>query len=237
MQIDEQSFSPEDESLSTRLKKVQYRMQRAAEKSGRNASDIVLVAVTKTIKPAVVNQLLALGIKNIGENKVQEAQEKRAQLQQAVTHHLIGHLQTNKARKALELFDLIQTLDSPRLAGVMNKFAHEQNRKVRCLIEVKMGEEVTKTGIAFSEAENFVRTISSYENLQLDGLMAIAPLGLNQQELRDCFRSVKKVFDQLTPYFSKEPILSLGMSDDFETAIEEGSTMVRVGRALFGDRS
>lgn len=215
-------------------------MQRAAEKSGRQASDIALVAVSKTIEPNVINRLLNLGVTNIGENKVQEAQAKRPHLNlttKTITHHLIGHLQTNKVRKAIELFDLIQTLDSPRLAEAMNKSAREVNRTVRCLVEVKMGEESTKTGVPFSEAENFIHTISSYENLELAGLMAIAPLGLVEQETRACFHSMKIFFDQMRPCFSREPILSMGMSDDFEMAIEEGSTMVRVGRALFGDRS
>lgn len=235
----EQRFSPENESLLNRLETIRLRMKLAAEKSGREASSVCLVAVTKTVEPPLIRQALDLNITDIAENKVQEAQLKRSQLpvSRSVTHHLIGHLQTNKVRKALELFDVIQTLDRPRLAEMVDRIATETGKRVRGLVEVKLGDEPTKTGMPIAQAFDFVKTFSSYKHIELAGLMAIAPLDLSEDQTRNCFRTLKNLFDRCKPFFCEHPILSMGMSDDYELAIEEGSTMIRLGRALFGERS
>jgi PLP dependent protein len=230
------------EGLLSRLKIIQSKIQQAAERSGRSGGDITLVAVTKTVAPEIIVEALGLGICHIGENKVQETDAKRptileAPLSQGVCHHFIGHLQTNKVRRAVALFDVIQSVDSSRLAETINRVAGEAGKKQRCLVEVKISAEATKTGMAVGQAQAFVKSFSRYENLKLEGLMTIAPLEATEKELRGGFRLMKNLFDASRPLFGEKPMLSMGMTDDFESAIEEGSTMVRLGRALFGERN
>lgn len=182
---------------------------------------------------------IALGIKNFGENRVQEAAEKRPGLMDVcagTTQHLIGQLQTNKARRAIELFDVIQSVDRPKLAESLDRIAGEVGKKQRCLIEVKISNEPTKSGMELSAASDFIRGFSSYKNLKCEGLMTIGALDAIPEETRRSFREMNKFFQEHKENFGPFPILSMGMSDDFEMAIEEGSTMVRLGRILFGER-
>jgi pyridoxal phosphate enzyme (YggS family) len=178
-----------------------------------------------------------LGIRDVGDNKVQEAIAKRSAIEDAhFTHHFIGHLQTNKARRAVELFDVIQSIDRPNLAQDVNRIAGELGKKQRCLVEVKVSDEATKGGVPLSQAEEFITGFSVYTNLKLEGLMTMAPYDASEEKTRRCFQALKKLADKVRGALGEKPTLSFGMSDDFELAVQEGSTMVRIGRALFGER-
>jgi len=227
-------------TLKEKIHQIWDRIKNAAERSGRSREEIRLVAVTKTVPPSYINEAIELGIKELGESRIQEAIEKRQEIkdgnQKAIIHHFIGSLQTNKVRKAVELFHLIQSVDRPRLAEVLNRVVREMGKIQDCLIEVKISPEPTKRGFQQLEAEAFIKNFRTYSNLRLCGLMTIAPLGLSHGETKNCFRSFYRFFDKQKDFFIDRPILSMGMSDDFEAAIEEGSNMVRIGRGLFGER-
>lgn len=225
-------------ALSDRLKRVQERIKKAAEKSGRSEKSVTLVAVTKTVTAERIMECVRLGVTDLGENKIQEAISKRSSLTASgLRHHFIGQLQTNKARKALEFFDLIQTVDRPALAETMDRISSEMGKKQACLVEVKVAKEDTKGGILLAEAEDFLRNFYRYSHLKLMGLMTIGTLGASDAETRASFQALVKLSQKTRDVFAGEPILSFGMSDDFDLAIEEGSTLVRIGRALFGERT
>lgn len=178
-------------------------------------------------------------MKDFGENRVQEAFAKRPSLERdfaGTRQHLIGRLQTNKARRAVGLFEVIQSVDRPKLAETLDRVAGEAGKKQRCLAEVKISTEPSKSGVPLVEAESFVEAFSRYSNLQLEGLMTIGDLNAPAEETRRSFREVARFFSDHLGSFGPSPLLSMGMSDDYEIAIEEGSTMVRIGRALFGER-
>lgn len=199
-----------------------------------------LLAVTKTVSVERIREAVSLGMKDFGENRVQEAMEKRPGLSAALegtTQHLIGPLQTNKARKAMEFFDVVQSVDRPKLAETLDRIGGEMGKTQRCLVEVKIAPEASKSGVAFEEAAAFVERFSAYKNLRLEGLMTIGGLGLSVDETRAAFERMARLFGSLRSAFGPAPVLSMGMSDDFEIAIEAGSTMVRIGRALFGERA
>jgi pyridoxal phosphate enzyme (YggS family) len=227
--------------ISHRYSDIQSRIKSAAEASGRDAATVTLMAVTKTVP---VDQIVAsaqLGINAFGENRVQEAIAKRDDLIVQLSclglnpsHHLIGHLQTNKARKAVELFDVIQTVDRPELAATLDRIAGEKGTTVTCLVEVKVSSEPTKSGVPFNDASDFLKSFKTYAHLKVKGLMTIAPLDVAPEETRTCFKNMFHLFTAHQEMFGDAPVLSMGMSDDFETAIEEGSNMVRIGRAIFG---
>lgn len=226
------------EFLKERLVSAQLRLKKAAEKSGRSGDSVRLVAVTKTLSMEMVQSAVDLGLTEIGENRVQEAALKKPSLQGVSKLHLIGQLQRNKARKAIELFDLIQSVDSPRLAEALDRCSAEVGKKQRCLVEVKISNEETKSGMPWAEVEGFLQGFESiYPHLELKGLMAVGPLVETEENLRQLYRKFSEFFKSNLKYFGSDPILSLGMSDDFEMAVEEGSTMVRLGRVLFGERS
>lgn len=198
-----------------------------------------LLAVTKTVPAERIKEAILLGCKDFGENRVQEAESKRAALMtelSGTTQHLIGQLQSNKARRAIELFDVIQSVDRPKLAVALDRIAAETGKKQRCLVEVKVSTESTKSGVPLAEAAGFIEGFSAYKNLRLEGLMTIGRLDARPEETRVSFRELAVFFRKYISLFGPSPILSMGMSDDFEIAIEEGSTMVRLGRALFGER-
>lgn len=179
-------------------------------------------------------------MRDFGENRVQEAMEKRASLAprlEGTTQHLLGQLQTNKARKAVELFDVIQSVDRPRLAETLDRIAGEMGKTQRCLIEVKISSEPSKSGVPMADAGVFIDNFRGYKNLRLEGLMTIGALNVGVDETRRLFRGLNAFFMSRLDAFGSAPVLSMGMSDDFEIAVEEGSNMVRIGRALFGERS
>jgi pyridoxal phosphate enzyme (YggS family) len=214
------------------------RLRRELETLGSKAE---ILAVTKTFPERDVKEALNCNIKNIGESKIQEALPKFAALgvlPDGVLKHFIGHLQSNKVKKAVENFDLIQSLDSLALAKDIDRRSGELNKIQNCLIEVKVSAEESKTGILFDEAETFYTQCLKLPNVKIQGLMTITPLSDNPESSRPYFKAVKKLFDGFRKKYEREEfvILSMGMSDDFKIAAEEGSGMVRIGSAIFGKR-
>lgn len=228
-------------SLSERLRAVRSRIARAAESVGRSAEDVTLVAVTKTLSVERVREALDLGITHLGENRVQEAEEKISALTSYhAAWHLVGHLQSNKVNKALPLFDLIHSVDSTRLASAIQAHAERDGiTAVPCLVQVNVSGESTKSGISLESAVEDIMSIARYDRVRIQGLMTIAPCTDDPESVRPVFRQLK----QLSLRISDLGIdgvdmgtLSMGMSGDFEVAIQEGATMVRLGSALFGPR-
>jgi pyridoxal phosphate enzyme (YggS family) len=210
---------------------VRQRIEQACQRSGRSPSEITLVAVTKTVDPPAVAAAFAAGISHFGENRVQEAVTKIEQLAALTPHptwHMVGHLQTNKAKKAVEIFDLIQSVDSIKLAEVLSQ---RTPKTLPILLEVNIAGEDSKSGFSINEVAPALEATSSLPRLAIKGLMTIAPLVDDPEEVRPVFRKLRSLRDSLGLEY-----LSMGMTDDFEVAIEEGATMVRIGRAIFGER-
>lgn len=226
------------ETISERLAQVRQRITRAAEASGRTAADITLIAVGKTFPANVVAAAVAAGATDLGENRVQEAAAKRPDVP-AATWHLIGPLQRNKARVALETFDIIHTVDradiAQRLQFILDRDWPERRQKV--LVEINIGREPQKAGALPEEAAELIDEVSACANLDLLGLMAIPPFEADRVQARSYFADLRDLRDRLSAG-SGLPLahLSMGMSHDFEDAIAEGATMVRVGTAIFGQR-
>ena len=215
-------------AVADNLKRVQERIAAAAEQSGRRADEITLVAVTKKQPVSAVAEALAAGVADIGENYVQEGAAKQAALAQGCWH-LLGHLQSNKAKAAVGAFDLIQSVDSVKLAQVVAAQAQAHGKRQNILLQVYLGDEATKSGIPPAQVNDIWAEAALQPTLNVLGLMGIAPNGVDP---RPFFRELRGIFEGLP---GKRPgILSMGMSGDFETAIEEGATMVRVGTAIFG---
>ncbi len=211
-------------------RRVLDRISEAAVRGGRDPQSIRLIAVTKTVPVDNIRQAVESGISHIGENRLQEALSKREALRDLpLTWHFIGHLQTNKAKKVIENFDWIQCVDRAELAEKLNQTAQ---RATPALIEVKLHEEPNKSGVSETALPDMVKHFANYDRLQLRGLMAIPPFFENPEDVRPYFRKLRAFSEQ----FGLAE-LSMGMSHDFEVAIEEGATMVRIGTALFGERS
>ncbi len=210
-------------------------MAKAAQRSGRSPRDITLVAVTKTISLETIQPFLKAGVRSLGENRVQEALAKYANSDGAkmveADLHLVGQLQSNKAKKAAKLFDMVQSLDRLDLAQDLNRHAGDLAKKLPCLVEVKISPEASKSGVLPDQVVDFLAQLTMFESLEIRGLMGVAPGTTTAEETRPFFSALRKLFEQ-----TKLSVLSMGMSADFEIAIEEGSTMVRVGTALFGER-
>ena len=218
--------------IQPNLTLITDRIYNACRRSGRSIEEVTLVAVTKTVNAEAVRAAYNLGLRHFGENRVQEAAAKIEELSQkklAVTWHMIGHLQTNKARQAVKLFDIIESVDSVRLATILNEHLQQ---KMPVLLQVNIVGEGTKSGFQPDEIHAAVEEISKLDKLEVTGLMTIAPLSGNPEEVRPVFRKLRELKDDL-----KLEQLSMGMTDDFEVAIEEGATIVRIGRAIFGERS
>jgi pyridoxal phosphate enzyme (YggS family) len=229
----------EQQDLNEILDEVRSKIAAACERSGRNVDDVQIVAVTKTHGAEVVNEAWAAGLGIIGENKVQEAAWKKEASASGPEWHLIGHLQSNKVRQALEIFDFIHSVDSVRLAEEIDKKCSKLGVRQGILIEVNIGMEEAKSGIAPDEFGKFMEEISAFPSLDVRGMMTMAPKCTENEEFRKYFYESCRIF---LDFFAKtthnigEPVLSMGMSDSYECAIEEGSTMVRVGSAIFGSR-
>lgn len=209
---------------------VDERVRAACQRAGRDRKEVTLVAVTKTFPAEAVTAAIAAGATDVGENKVQEARDKKPLARGSARWHLIGHLQSNKAKDAVRIFDVIQTIDSVSLAEKVGKAAVAAGKHVDVMLEVNIGREPQKAGVDPAEAASLAKEVSRIENLTLTGLMTIPPVG-DEASSRKYFRELRALRDTLG---LKE--LSMGMTDDFEVAIEEGATIVRVGRAIFGSR-
>lgn len=222
--------------LADSLTRVRERIARAAEGAGRSPTDITLVAVTKHQSQEAVRQALECGLANLGENYVQEAQDKQGRLAgQAADQaqwHLIGHLQSNKAKAAVQVFDMIQSIDSVALARTVGRHAQALGKVQNVLVQVHLGDEATKSGIAPAQALDIAGEVAAVPHLALVGVMGIAPSGTNPQPF---FQQLRGVFEALPPAYRQT--LSMGMTGDFEAAIGEGATMIRLGTALFGSRT
>lgn len=226
-------------TIADNLQRVQQRIAAAAERSGRAATDITLVAVSKTISVERIQEAISAGVKHLGENRVQEAREKIPQIGAPVTWHMIGHLQRNKAKYAVRLFDMIQSIDNQELAQEVDKRAAQVNRIMPVLIEVNTSGEASKFGVAPEQALELARQVDSLPNLQLQGFMTIAVFSEIEQAVRDCFKRLREIYETARIQSWERAnisVLSMGMSHDFEWAIEEGATMVRIGTAIFGPR-
>ncbi|MFN0149411.1 MAG: YggS family pyridoxal phosphate-dependent enzyme [bacterium] len=229
-------------SVRENLDRVVERIRAAESRAGRPAGSVALVGVTKGRPASVVSEAIAAGIATIGENRVQEAWEKKPSVTVGAhaKWHLIGHLQTNKVARALETFDVVETIDSARLAEAVGLRAESRSRCAEVLVEVKVTLEAAKTGVAPDELFALLDVIASHAWLRLRGLMAMGPLTDDAAEARAAFARARALAEaaRARGYFAagEAPALSMGMSDDLEEAILEGSTMVRVGRALFDEQ-
>jgi hypothetical protein len=214
-------------------------MAEAALRSGREPGAVMLLAVTKGFGVEVAREAFALDLVDLGENRVQEAEGKIAAIGAGPRWHLIGHLQTNKAKRAVQLFDAIHSVDSLRLAEDLARRAAVEGREIRCYVEVRTTDESTKAGIAPEEALALVERMKSLAPLQVAGLMTMGPLQGGSDGARFSFRALRRLRDEGIErgILGAGAGLSMGMSDDFEIAIEEGATIVRIGSALFGPRS
>jgi pyridoxal phosphate enzyme (YggS family) len=226
-------------SVEENIKNIWARIEKAAEKIGKNREDIKLVAVTKTVEVERIKEAIGCGMQIIGENRVQEAESKFDQITEKVEKHLVGHLQTNKAKKAVELFDFIQSVDSQRIAQEISRRALEMGKVMDVLVEINTSGEKTKFGVDPDNAMSLVKSISNLEGIKIKGLMTIGFFSDIPEDTRPCFKRLKSIFERI----QSENIpnvemtyLSMGMSNDFEVAIEEGSNMVRIGTGIFGPR-
>lgn len=227
-------------SVHESIEKIKIKMTNALERSGRAGEEVTLVTVTKTVDTPKVQEALEAGIRHIGENRVQEAGRKIEAFQDRVdlTWHMIGHLQTNKVKRAVELFHVIHSVDSLRLAQEIHKRAIQQEKIMPILFEVNVSEETSKFGLSVQDLLPVVRETSQLEGIALRGLMTMAPFVEDPEETRPCFRRLREALLTLQAQgFSQMVQLSMGMTNDFEVAIEEGATIVRIGSAIFGERA
>lgn len=227
--------------LKENIEQVLERVDRAAGRAGRKPEEITLVAVTKTVPPELIREAVALGLKDLGENRVQELLKKQPLLSDLeINWHLIGHLQRNKAKYVFNRVKLIHSLDSLELARELDKRAGSAGSVVDVLVEVNVAQESTKFGLLVEQVPSFFKEVVGFEHLRILGLMTVAPLVDDPEEVRPVFRRLRelsKEVEALRLPRVEMRYLSMGMSNDFEVAIEEGSNMVRIGTAIFGPRA
>ncbi len=227
------------DDIASNYARVSEQIARAAERAGRPAAEVTLVCAAKTKGPELVRAALRAGATDIGENYVQEAQYKIQAIPEAASWHLIGHLQRNKAKVSVSLFRLIHSLDSLALATELDRQGAKQDMTVHALIEVNLAAEETKAGVPPAALDPLLEGVSSLSHLQIDGLMAIPPAVSDPSEARPHFRTLARLRERYARLGeARMPLreLSMGMTQDFGVAIEEGATIVRVGRAIFGER-
>ena len=237
--LNDELFNP---VLMENIKNVYRKISSASIRSGRSPFDVKLIAVTKTVPAEKVQEAIDLGLRIFGENRVQEAQEKILHFRSHCPEcqfewHLIGHLQRNKAKAAVELFDLIHTVDSIKLAEEVNKHAVKEGKMQRILIQVKLAQEETKHGAMKKDLIPLISAVSGMSNLNLEGLMTMPPFFDDPQKARPYFRELSDLRDEVALRSAcRLQELSMGMTNDYEEAILEGATMVRIGTAIFGER-
>ena len=224
-------------AIGENITRARERIARAAERARRGADEITLIAVSKTFPAECVRAAHAAGLRHFGENRVQEREAKSPQVADLqATWHFIGHLQSNKVRRAVELFDRIDSVDSIALARKLNEAATPQNKRIGVLIEVHMGE-ATKSGVAESDLPALAEAVASLPQLDLLGLMTVPPYSDDPETARPYFQRLHKLRDETSRRIGRPlSVLSMGMSHDFEIAIEEGATEVRIGTGIFGER-
>lgn len=210
---------------------VQRAITEACKRAGRSRDEVQLIAVSKTVEIEGIRAVISEGVRTLGENRVQEARHKIEILGQLAVWHLIGHLQTNKAKDAIRLFDWVHSLDRIELAKELDRRAIAARRTINVLIEVNIGEEPQKSGVRPEEVKPLLDAAMGLQGIRIRGLMAIPPIALNAEQARPYFRRLRELRDE-----AGLEHLSMGMSSDFEVAIEEGATMVRLGTAIFGPR-
>jgi pyridoxal phosphate enzyme (YggS family) len=233
---------PAEASLAERLARVRARIAAAAVSCGRNAGEVTLIAISKTHPASAVKQLVELGATDAGENRVQEAEEKIIEVgRDKLRWHLVGHLQANKARRAVNLFDVIHSLDSTDLARRLDRLCIEEDiERLPVLIQVDLGHEQAKSGIDETELPQLVTALGPLGRLELIGLMTLPPFFEDPEDSRPFFRRLRELRDELGArgaFGERKGELSMGMTHDFAVAIEEGTTMVRIGTAIFGERA
>jgi PLP dependent protein len=235
------NVDPAQAPLAVRLADVRARVAAAAQRSGRQPEKVRLIAISKTHPATIIKQVCQLGATDFGENRVQEAEGKIAEVgRDKVRWHLVGHLQANKVRRAVNLFDVIHSLDTLDLAKRLERVCVEESREsLPVLIQVDLGHEKTKSGIDESELTHLVENLGPLTHLKLIGLMTLPPFFEDPEQSRPFFRRLRELRDELNQrgaFGDRTGELSMGMTHDFEVAIEEGATMVRIGTAIFGER-
>jgi pyridoxal phosphate enzyme (YggS family) len=225
-------------SIAENIERVRERIAKAAERAERRTDDIALVAVSKTFPAEDVREAYAAGVRHFGENRVQEWEGKRAAIADLqATLHLIGHLQSNKTKRAARLFDRVDSVDSAGLAQKLHSAASEEGKRLPVLIEVRLSDEPAKSGASGSDLLPLAESVIALPSLELLGLMTIPPYFEDPQQARPYFKKLRELRDSLRRALDYPlPVLSMGMSHDFEAAIEEGATEIRVGSAIFGKR-
>ena len=234
---DKQSAPMSD--VAANYREIVDRITQAAVSTGRDPRDVKILGAAKAQDVKSIEAAIVAGVLLIGENYVQEARRKRKSLPDSVEWHMIGHLQRNKAKAAVELFDVIESLDNAELARELDKEGRKRNARVRALIEINVGGEETKSGIAKAEVADLLRTIGQLDHLSIEGLMTVPPFRQKSEETRSYFSEMRQLRDELQslqlPNVNLRE-LSMGMTHDYLIAVEEGATIVRVGTALFGPR-
>ena len=229
----------DEAQLAHNIAHVRSTIAEAAQQTGRKPEEVTLVAVSKTMPVALVRMAYNLGVSHFGENRVQEALPKiEAFHPDGMYWHMIGHLQSNKASKAAAPFDYVQSVDSLHLARALDRHAHQDGKRLRVLLQVNVSGEASKEGISLAEAPELARQVLALSHLEVQGLMTIAPLVENAEEVRPVFRKLRMLRDRLCielPECAWQH-LSMGMTGDYSIAIAEGATIVRIGRAIFGER-
>lgn len=225
-------------SIRENLEILKNRIDKAAKRAGRNTDDIKLVAVTKFVDVAKIEEAIDSGITAIGENRVQEAKGKYKIIGNKVEWHMVGHIQTNKVKDTVKIFDLIHSIDSIKLASELDKEGKKINKIIKGLIQINISGEDTKFGIKKEGVFNLLLKISNMTNLKIEGLMTIAPITSNKDLISRCFRELRILSENIDNKFDnvKMNYLSMGMTNDFEIAINEGANIIRIGTAIFGER-
>ncbi|HLV95553.1 MAG TPA: YggS family pyridoxal phosphate-dependent enzyme [Candidatus Acidoferrales bacterium] len=230
---------PSQSEIASNLARVRERVARAAERAGRRAEEVTIVAVSKTFPAEAIRAAYEAGLRHFGENRVQEWESKRAAVSQLdAIWHLIGHLQSNKSRRAAYLFHRVDSVDDLSLAKRLDAAAAAEGKNLPVLIEVRLGDEATKTGVAEADLPSLAASIAPFAHIDLLGLMTIPPLFDDPESVRPYFGKLRGLRDDVSRRLGRKlPVLSMGMTHDFEVAIEEGATEIRVGTAIFGERT
>jgi hypothetical protein len=222
--------------IKQNLLRVRERIEKASQKTGRDPKEINLVAVSKTVEVARIREAIEAGVSILGENYIQEAQKKIEEIGKPVSWHFIGHLQSNKAKYAIRLFDMVHSLDSLPLAEELNRRAEQADRVIRAMIEVNLSKEATKFGTDEEMVLTLARKVQTLGHVSLEGLMTMPPYFDSPEMSRPYYIALRDLKERMVKEGIPIKELSMGMSNDFEVAIEEGATYIRVGTAIFGQR-